>query len=243
MAHIVYPKRDSCQLCGKLIYYSRGKLGNLLCESCQSEIQMIGEHVCRVCGRDENDGRLCGDCGYRWGREFTFSRSVAVYNEGMKQLLYRYKYQGDRKIRKLLGEILYQGWKKYYEDLQDKHPIHLLTYVPLHEERLYERSFNQAKELAEELSQKIGIPVADLLIRVKGTDKQSKQGREERLRALRGAFRYQPGFEVATSVATENVGILVIDDIYTTGATLNEAARVIRRGLPNAKVYGLTVAR
>ena len=163
----------------------------------------------------------------------------------MKQLLYRYKYNGDRKVGKLLGAVLYEGWKKYYDSprFKAKHPIHLLTFVPLHEERLYERSFNQSKELAEELSERTGIPVADLLIRVKGTDKQSKRGREERLRALRGAFRYKPGLEVATSVATESIGILLVDDIYTTGATLNEAARVIRRGLPNAKVYGLTVAR
>ncbi|HBI04124.1 MAG TPA: hypothetical protein DDY49_08875 [Paenibacillaceae bacterium] len=245
MVHMVYPEKESCQLCGKPIRFPTEKLGTLLCESCQSDIHWIGEHVCKVCGREENDKSLCGDCGYRSERHFVFSRSATHYNEGMKQLLYRYKYQGDRKVGKLLGAVLYQGWKKYYDLPKSisKHPIHLLTFVPMHEERLFERSFNQSKELAEELSEKTGIPMADLLIRVKATDKQSKQGREERLRALRGAFRYKPGLEVATSVTTESIGILLVDDIYTTGATLNEAARVIRRGLPNAKVYGLTVSR
>lgn len=243
MVHIVYPFRESCLLCGKPIKYPTEKFGTLLCETCQSDIQWIGDQICKICGRIENDQRLCGDCGYRFERQFVYSRSAAVYNEGMKQLLYRYKYQGDRKIGKLLGAVLYQGWKRYYEEPKTKHPIHLLTFVPLHEERLFERSFNQSKELAEELSKKTGIPVADLLIRDKATAKQSKQRREERLRSLRGAFRYKPGFEVATSVTTESIGILLVDDIYTTGATLNEAARVIRRGLPNAKVYGLTVAR
>lgn len=155
----------------------------------------------------------------------------------------RYKYQGDRKLAEVLGSILYQGWRQFYESRMKTHPIDYLTFVPLHEERLMERSFNQSQELAEQLSLKTGIPLADLLHRVKATDKQSKRGREGRLRALQGAFRYRPGLEVASSVTTETIRILLIDDIYTTGATLNEAARVIRRGLPNAKVYGLTVAR
>lgn len=248
MINIVYPEKEACQLCERPIERENGEMFgedclSFLCENCRSHIELIVGQVCNTCGRPDELGVSCRDCMYRQDRSFVFSRSAAVYNEAMKELIARYKYRGDRKMEEILGTVLYEGWKAYYAPHMQSRPIHLLTFVPLHEDRLFQRTFNQSQELAEQLSRKIGIPVADLLVRDRATDKQSKQGREARLQALRGAFRYRPGLEVASSVTTESIRILLIDDVYTTGATLNEAARVIRRGLPNAKVYGLTVAR
>jgi predicted amidophosphoribosyltransferase len=119
-----------------------------------------------------------------------------------------------------------------------------IAYVPLSGQRLEERGFNQAQKLAEKIGDKYHIPVIPLLRRIRHTDKQSLKARRQRLEDLRDAFivNDQPLRLLAPILSTRNPRILLIDDVYTTGSSLNECSRTICRTIP-AEIYGLTWAR
>jgi ComF family protein len=122
--------------------------------------------------------------------------------------------------------------------------VDLLTYVPISSERLAERGFNQSQLLAEELGRRVRVPVEPLLIRTKHTGKQSYKSRAERLEDMKQAFdiRLDTQKRILTKSDFRPITILMIDDVYTTGSTLNQCAKVISTHLP-AKLYGLTWAR
>lgn len=125
----------------------------------------------------------------------------------------------------------------------------LLTSVPLSDRRLEERGFNQAERLALRLSQWYRIPYAPLLLRVRHTEKQSLQNRQGRLANMKGMFdvvRNAGSLLPGAGQAGAACRIWLVDDIYTTGSTLNECARVLREKLGPAfplQIYGLTWAR
>ena len=166
--------------------------------------------------------------------EWVYNRSVFEYTAFVKQIIWRYKYKGQENLAKPLGwlmaETLEQHWgrKKF-----------LLSYVPLHAQRLRERGFNQAKQLATEMGRYLRLPVVDLLVRKRMTHRQSEKRRSERLSSLIGAFSLKPdvkGDQLASAP------ILLVDDVYTTGATLRECSRPFKeQGIQN--VYSITIAR
>ncbi len=126
-----------------------------------------------------------------------------------------------------------------------KEAVRVLTYVPVSEERYRERGFNQAERLAAGLGQRCRVPVYPLLKRTRHTDKQSFKKRSDRLGDLEGAFTTDPDGlqELANRFgSTAPKQIYIVDDVYTTGSTLNQCARVIKSSLP-AEVYGLCWAR
>ena len=114
--------------------------------------------------------------------------------------------------------------------------IQAIIPVPLHRDRLMERGFNQAEVIANEISKIYKIPVVNLLTRTKDTGHQTLRNRHERLQALNGAFQIS-NFKFQIPVA-----VLLVDDVLTTGATLSECARVLKRDGVK-KVYGLVLAR
>lgn len=108
--------------------------------------------------------------------------------------------------------------------------------VPLYKDRLSERGFNQAEVIAKEVSKIHKIPVMNLLTRIKDTGHQTLRNKEERLNAIKGAFALTPN---SYRLASE---VLLVDDVITTGATLSECAKVLKRAGVN-RVYGLVLAR
>jgi ComF family protein len=116
-------------------------------------------------------------------------------------------------------------------------PVDLILPVPLHIRRLRERGFNQAAFLAKELGKKIGLPVHfSLLERRVWTEPQTRLKRQERLKNVKDAF------SVAKPSEAEGRSVLLIDDVFTTGTTINECARALKSaGVAN--VHALTVAR
>jgi competence protein ComFC len=236
---LLYPPPPSCGLCGRNIAAGfRERTSVSLCPACAKFCFLSGS-ICRVCGRLWTEGDVCGDYARRQDTFFVFSRSAVAYNHAMKEYMARYKYRGDRKLAGMMAGFLPQVWKRYYAGEQ----IDWITYIPLHAERLQERTFNQAEEMARLLGSVVGVPVAGLLVRKRATEKQSRRTRYGRLHAMENVFSYCPeaGWEVPDSSAP--CRIVIVDDVYTTGSTLNEAAHALKAGLPGADVYGLTVAR
>lgn len=237
------PISVSCIYCHSPIRSRKGGLIGL-CESCTLTISWIREVVCSVCGRYE----ACTDCTRRIERQYIINRSAVEYSDEMREWLARYKYRGDESLLPLLVEML----RFPFESLQlilskSQKRFDWITYIPLSQERLAERGFNQAEQLARGLGKVYGISVGPLLKKVLHTGKQSYKTREQRLGDLQNAFMYEvPELALLKlqnpQSGTDALNILVIDDVYTTGSTLNQCALVIRQHL-NAQIYGLTWAR
>ncbi|MFK7694760.1 ComF family protein [Paenibacillus sp. HJGM_3] len=174
------------------------------------------------------------------------NRSAVRYTDAVKPWLARFKYRGDERLKHLFVDMLESTYHRHYNPRSGSlsTQIDFLTYVPVSRERFEERGFNQAQLLAEELGLRLRIPVVPTLLRSKHTGKQSYKTREARFEDLKDAFVIHPEAQkrIFTNLPYRPICIVVIDDVYTTGSTLNHCAKVISQHLP-ARVYGLTWAR
>lgn len=213
-----------------------------LCDACFRSIPWIREVLCPVCGRHE----LCYDCARRKNTYFVMNRSAVHYDDTMKELLAKFKYRGDERLQQVIGTMLLQAYNHYMKLPEFKNSgFDAVTFVPLSDGRLAERGFNQAEQLALTVGRHIRRPVLPLLVRTRHTAKQSFKTRSERLRDMSGVFAIDP-FAAKRLGALRKKGyplrILITDDVYTTGSTLNQCAQVLTASF-DVQVYGLSWAR
>lgn len=198
-------------------------------------IERVRLPACGVCSQPFH-GRIgefeCPNCA---GERFSFEFAVCVVRSRgpVRELLHRLKYGREIWIARVLGELMVEG-------LGDARlagrPIDGLVPVPLHAVRLREREFNQAELMARHVSRRAGIPVMDLLKRVRPTGTQTRLDRTERMQNLRNAFA------PLKNAAVKDMSLLLVDDVLTTGSTLDACASVLlEQGA--ASVCALTVAR
>jgi competence protein ComFC len=239
MVSVISPNAGTCAYCRSSLRGSSATANPLkLCKTCFDRIPWIREIHCTICGRYE----ACYDCRRRENAALQCSRSAVQYNAEMKEWLSLFKYRGDEGLLQLFAAMLLHAYHKLLESGGSvKIRFDVITFVPLSDERLRERGFNQAELLACELGKSVGIPVGAILKRLRHTNKQSFKGRSERLQDLNGAFGVN--LEVLQGFKMTPLHILVIDDVYTTGSTLNQCAAEIRLQHPGAEVYGLAWAR
>jgi ComF family protein len=204
------------------------------------DLPVLEKPFCDVCGEsfagEMEDPFLCSNClGRRW---FVRRARAAFRAEGcVREAIHGFKYNGQFYQLGLLADWLETGYRRFYA----QQPPAALVPVPLYPLRRRERGFNQALELARELGKRTGVPVWDCLVRQRMTRTQARLRRSERLRNLRGAFSLSPkagkrGFDA------KGKRLLVLDDVFTTGATVNACAQVLRRA-GAMEVCALTVAR
>ncbi|MFC5448795.1 ComF family protein [Paenibacillus aestuarii] len=169
----------------------------------------------------------------------------------MKELLARYKYRGDERLCTVMGYMLYYAYRILSSESGTDLSLNaeagstnkIITYVPVSERRLQERGFNQAEQMARELGRRTDLPVVPLLLRTKHTDKQSFKTRSERLDDMERVFEiHLEGMKEVLCTRASTLVIYLIDDVYTTGSTMNHCARVLKEDL-GAEVFGLTWAR
>jgi competence protein ComFC len=200
-----------------------------LCGRCEKDLEKIDGPICDDCGRRVKEDALCVDCvrwndDPFWSKNVMKNRSVYIYNEGMKTMLNQFKFRGDMELVKTFRDEVKQLFLKEFKS------VDLVSVIPLSSERLYERGFNQAEAIA----QLTGRDITPLLSK-KHEPKQSKKSRKERLE------RENP-FEVLSHIKIQNKHILLVDDLYTTGTTLRNAAKVLlEHGA--AKISSLTLIR
>ncbi|QGG58105.1 ComF family protein [Paenibacillus sp. B01] len=237
-----------------------------VCGSCRSSIPWILRIQCQVCGRPDP----CGDCCRRTSAGFIRSRSAVRYTLEMRQLLARYKYRGEEALQPWLADMLLPAYAALAAELRladrltgrlsdrldpdarkGKEPFDLVTSVPVSRQRLAERGFNQAERLAASLAVRAGLTARPLLERKEERGKMSAKTRRERLIAAEGLFEAAPeAAGILRLLAARDperrrpLRLLIVDDIYTTGGTMDHCALALQRCSPvPIDLYGLTWAR
>ncbi|WP_052476041.1 ComF family protein [Cohnella kolymensis] len=171
------------------------------------------------------------------------------YDSLMKDWLALYKYRGHEKLEPVLAAMLAFAYERLNDELGSRNTypfFHTITSVPLAPERLQERGFNQAERLAVQLSQWYGIRCRPLLARLRHTEKQSLKTRQSRVNDMMGNFAATSAVDSTDNLPNSVHRIILIDDVYTTGSTINECARVLKESsAPDspAEIYGLLWAR
>jgi ComF family protein len=174
----------------------------------------------------------CGNCA---DRRFHFACAVAPYrSEGIvRDFIHRFKYWREFRLRHPLAAWAAEALE---DDRIREQRADALVPVPLYLARQRHREFNQAAELARLVGKRAGIPVSDCLVRTRNTTSQVMQDRKMRMENLRNAFRMRHSMDV------RGRHLILVDDVLTTGSTLDECALVlIKAGA--ASVRGITVAR
>ena len=221
---VLYPRR--CALCDEAIASE-----DMLCANCSVRIRPIGRDTCHKCGKELADvSRIyCYDCSRKL---HSFDRGFAVFKyEDIKESLYRFKYSGRAEYARFYA---YAADRFIGRELRAIAPDAIIP-VPIHKRRYAVRGYNQAYELARELSRYVGAPVRDDLIkRCKNTIPLKKLSEKERKNNLKKAF-------IIASNDVKLKKILLIDDIYTTGATMDAIAGAFKEA-GVSQVYFLTVA-
>ena len=188
-----------------------------VCASCIKKIRPNPLPWCKSCGRAlTNASDICAECRKK---RFSFERaySAYTYEDALKELIHQFKYRNRLSLAKILSNLMID-FVMDNTGVVDK--IDLVTYVPLPNNRLRKRGFNQSKVLAAKLSERFGIALGDLLEKTRATRPQSELSRDRRLVNVKGAFRAKEPYPV-------NKRILLVDDVMTTGTTLDECSRVL----------------
>jgi ComF family protein len=226
---LLYP--PGCTICRKSI-----RAGDYLCDQCETKVVRIVAPFCHKCS-EPFDGSItntfaCANCAHR---TIYFDAAVSAYRGHgiVRQIIHEFKYGRQIHLRHLVARWLNSALND--ERLRESH-FDVIMPVPLHPARQRERGFNQASLLAELLSAQTSIPVKPLLERTRYTTTQTALDRSERMENLHNAFRLRKNADV------RGLRVLLVDDVLTTGSTLNECARILKRASAFS-VHAATAAR
>lgn len=211
------------------------KEGTWICDNCIESIPNTGVFLCPVCHETTSYGNCCDSCSM-----YSFLDShiaVATYKHGtlVGKLIEALKYQYATEILASLRIIANPVLTKKRTVLT---ACDLIVPIPLHERRFAERGFNQAESISTMVSTVIDVPVLPILYRTKYTTQQATLDKEAREQNMNGAFA------VTAKVVYDITGkdVLLVDDVYTTGSTLQQAAAVLK-GAGASSVIGFSIAR
>ena len=232
LTDLVFPRR--CPVCDRPVRNLEGITGGLICPECEPLLQRVAAPVCRRCGKPLRSARqdLCGDC--RAGRH-VYDRGSAVFTyHSAAGSIFRFKYGGRQEYGAYFGRCMARRLletSRLFRELPD-----LLVPVPLSIRRMRKRGYNQAEILAREMARYTKIPVrTDVLWRVEDTLPMKNMDVRARQNNLKKAFH-------ASGNDVELNSIMLIDDIYTTGATIDAcAAALYRKGARRVCFMALAV--
>lgn len=226
---LVYPR--TCAICGapaaqEYLY---------LCWNCRARLPLITPPFCDICGQPAAAGAdnfVCSRCRAS-PPAFDRARSICRYQGAMGQLVREFKYHSALWLRRDFHLLLRAGLAAYYAAQQ----IDAIVFVPLHAFRERCRSFNQAQVLGAGLARRSPpLPVLDALRRLRPTKTQTHLTAAGRIANVKGVFQVRPRVNV------QGLSLLLLDDVMTTGATVNECARALKQA-GAARVDVLTLAR
>ncbi|MDY3918024.1 MAG: ComF family protein [Candidatus Limivivens sp.] len=209
--NLFYPAK--CPFCGDILKKER-----LICEQCEKNVKPLQGPKCKKCGKilGQKEREYCLDCS-RTKHAYARGTAVYPYSGAVRRAVWRFKYQNRRCYARAFAEMM---WETSGEQLKSWKPD-LVIPVPLHPKRKKKRGYNQAFLLAEPIAGHLGIPVLENgLLRVTPTSPQKNLDRKKRQINLKRAFK----------IGKDDVKlkrILLVDDIYTTGSTIDAAAEIL----------------
>lgn len=213
LIELLFPRR--CPVCDRPV----DKMGRYICKNCRPRLKYVGSSYCMKCGKTlkEADNEYCEDC---LNSEHIFERGRALYEyETVKMAVYRFKYQARREYASFFGREMAE--KLGDEILSWK--ADAIVPVPLYKDREKKRGYNQSVLIARELGNRLNIPVEEKLVeRIRPTLAQKNLKRKERQNNLKNAFKIRQNDVKLNTV-------IVVDDIYTTGTTMDEIAGCLKR--------------
>ncbi len=225
---ILYPRR--CPVCMQIAT----PRGSLVHRECTKKLLYIREPACKRCGRQiaRMEKEYCSECAKK---EFHYTRGYAVwqYEANIQHSLSEFKYHS----RKEFADFYAAEAVRLYGDKIKYEKPEVLIPVPVHRTRRAERGFNQAELLAKKMGQMLEIPVdAHFLLRTKHTGRLKDLNRRERAKMLKDAFTVDPSRKVSYH------SVMLVDDIYTTGSTVDSCAAVLlRAGAQKVTVFSMAV--
>lgn len=225
---LLYPKK--CIDCRRV--------GEYVCDDCFVKITFLDYQICSECQKGSIDGLTHPGCKKKVGLDGVIS--AIAYKGLVKKLLYQFKYPPYLSdLRGVLSALLYEGLIQqpaFVKFMQN--PNIVIVPVPLHPGRARKRGYNQAELLAYELSKRLGVEYPlNVLERIRQTKPQFKLSKKERKENIDGAFALIENLKLEI----KNKNIILIDDITTSGVTLRECAKVLKKG-GAGKVLGITLA-
>lgn len=232
---VLFPKRClGCQT-----------IGDFLCNDCQRLLQPVEDLVCPACGRLSVGGLVHPGCRRKWGLDGIIG--LWEYRGLTARVVQEIKY---RLVRDLVGEIgsladsqlKGQAAKRYLDFWRFMGQEPIVVPVPLHRSRLHWRGFNQAEAIGKRLAQAWQVPLgARLLERTKATQPQVELKGEARRNNVKGVFQLHHRLNQVKNVL-KGKRLLLIDDVWTTGSTMRECGKVLKRAGAD-QVWGLTLAQ
>ena len=230
---IIYPPR--CYVCSEFLDYHPPDRGDI-CDVCFSGFKKLTHPFCSICCEpfksNEEEDHLCEKC-LRKRPYYDELRAPYLYEEALMDAIQLIKYSGKSYIIKSLGPILGEFAKIWINNRNDM----IIIPVPLHRKKIKERGFNQSALLVKTISPILEIETDFFtLIRTRYTKSQAGLNLDERRKNVKGAF------EVRGDKNIKGKSVILVDDVATTGNTLNECARILKKAGAE-KVLGLTLAR
>lgn len=221
---ILYPPR--CPVCHGIL---RGK--DSVCKPCKGKLHYIKEPRCKKCGKEieKQEQEYCRDC-MRFPHSFDKGAAVFAYDEVMRRSITMFKYHNRREYAKFYAKEMYIQCGHFLKMCMPD----VLIPVPVHQMKKRQRGFNQAELVAKELGRILNIPVdTNYLIRRSNTMPQKELNRQQRKENLKKAFAIKQNQKVYQR-------ILLIDDIYTTGATIDAISELLKKNQA-VNVFFLTI--
>ena len=228
---LLFPSNIYCICCGSVIdktrYYA-------LCDSCAPKFHWLSAKTCAKCGKilsPDYRHDLCYDC-MLYGHDFDKGYTCVQYGLYERSVLMDFKYRGKSHIGRKLGDILFDRMALEEQDFD------LVVPVPMYRKKQIQRGYNQAAVMAQKLASRWGIPcAARLLERTRSTRPMKGLGAIERMENLEGAFSVSRD----NHYELEGRSVLLVDDIYTTGSTMDACSKALRKAGAE-KVFALSFA-
>ncbi len=223
--HLLFPAR--CPMCDELL----GRAETYICDACRTEVKFTEEPYCMKCGKTVlQEKEFCNDC-LRHIHVFDRGRTLLLYEGPVKKSIYRFKYAGRKEYAEAYAYLTEQKLGDYIRSVQPD----ALVPVPLHRERFRKRGYNQAELFGAALGRRMGIPVeAKIAKRMKNTLPQKELDLAMRQNNLKKAFK------ICRNDVKLNT-IIIIDDIYTTGSTIDALAECFREA-GVSRIYFLAIS-
>ena len=220
----IFPQSIKCIFCGREVgLYA-------ICDECKRALPFIPEDACVKCGgRVSGMENICIDCKAE-DRAFEKCFCILDYDGDVRNKILKFKSKKYKNIGNAFAHLIYEKFEKI------NIPFDIIIPVPIHENRKRQRGFNQSEILCTEIKKYYGRVNVDAMIRKLDTPRQAGLNRDNRQENLDGAFKVVNKSKIKGKI------VLVVDDIFTTGVTLNECAKALLKA-GASKVYGLCLSR